>query len=68
MLRVDGGERQRQLDLRATAVSGLAIALLCIGGTAVDPARGGSGGPWAVVCAVGGLTYAIALGAMRHRQ
>jgi len=68
LLRVDGDERQRQLDVRATAISGLAMALFCIGGMAVDLARGGYGGPWAFVCAVGGFTYVIALAAIRYRH
>jgi hypothetical protein len=67
ILRVSGDERQRALDLRATAISGLAMGLFCIGGLVVDLARGGSGNPWALVCAVGGLSYAVALAGFRRR-
>jgi hypothetical protein len=68
LLRVDGDERQRQLDIGATAIAGLAMILCCIVGAVVDLARGGSGGPWVFVCAVGGTTYAIALTVIRRRH
>ena len=68
LLRVDGDERQRQLDLGAMAIAGLAMTLCCIVGVIVDLARGGSGGPWAALCAVGGITYAIALAVIRRRH
>jgi hypothetical protein len=68
IMRVDGDERQRQLDLRATAISGLAMGLFCIGATVVDLARGGSGMPWATVCAVGGVAYVGGLAIARRRH
>ena len=68
LLRIDGDERQRQLDIGATAIAGLAMTLCCIAGAVVDLARGGSGGPWVVICAVGGVTYAIALATIRYRH
>jgi hypothetical protein len=68
LLRVDGDERQRQMDLRATAISGLAMGLFCIGAAAVDLARGGTGVTWALVCAVGGVSYVIALAVVRQRN
>lgn len=67
IMRVSGDERQRTLDLRATAASGLAMGLFCIGGCVVDLARGGTGNPWALVCAVGGASYVIALGVLKWR-
>ena len=68
IMRVDGDERQRQLDLRATAISGLAMGLFCIGATVVDLARGGTGMPWATVCAVGGVAYIVGLAVVRRRH
>ncbi|MCK9877492.1 hypothetical protein MXD61_15115 [Frankia sp. AgPm24] len=68
LLRVAGDERQRSLDLRATALSALAMETFCVGGLVVDLARGGSGYPWALVCAVGGVSYAIALAVVRTRH
>ncbi|MCM3886640.1 hypothetical protein [Frankia sp. R82] len=68
LLRVAGDERQRSLDLRATAGSALAMATFCLGGMVVDLARGGSGSPWALVCAVGGVSYVLALAVVRARH
>ncbi|HEY8729695.1 MAG TPA: hypothetical protein VIL94_08930 [Acidothermaceae bacterium] len=68
LLRADGDERQRQLDMRATAIAGLVMIVCCIAGAVVNLAHGGSGGPWAVLAAVGGLAYAVALAGLRHRE
>jgi hypothetical protein len=67
MLRRSADERQRSIDLRAAAISGFAMAILCIAGTAVDLARGGSGMPWSAVAGVGGASYAIAVGTIARR-
>jgi hypothetical protein len=67
LLRASGDERQRQLDVRATAVAAYATMVFCIGAAAVDLARGGTGGPWAMVLGVGGLSYAAALVVLRWR-
>jgi hypothetical protein len=67
LLRFSGDERQRQMDLRATAIAGLVTLAFCLGGTVVDLARGGTGNPWALICAVGGLSYVVALAIVRRR-
>lgn len=67
LLRSSGDERQRQLDVRATAFAGVISLLFCLGGTVVDLARGGTGNPWASICAVGGASYALSLAYLRRR-
>jgi hypothetical protein len=67
LIRLSGDERQRLIDLRATAVAGLATLAFCLGGAVIDLARGGTGNPWALICAVGGLAYAVALAIFRRR-
>lgn len=67
IIRLSGDERQRQIDMRATAFAGMAALLFCLGGAIVDLARGGSGNPWALICAVGGLSYVVALAVLRRR-
>lgn len=68
ILRLDGDERQRLIDIRATALAGLATLMFCVGGVIVDLARGGTGNPWALICAVGGISYTVALAVLRKRQ
>jgi hypothetical protein len=67
LMRLAGDERQRSLDVRATAAAGLAMACFAVGGTVVDLAGGGSGMPWALICAVGGAAYALSLAVFRGR-
>jgi hypothetical protein len=67
LLRASGDERQRQIDVRATVVAAYAMMLFCVGGAVLDLARGGTGNPWALILAVGGVTYAAALLALRRR-
>jgi hypothetical protein len=67
LIRLTGDERQRLIDLRATAVAGLATLAFCLGGAIVDLARGGTGNPWALICAIGGLAYVVTLAILRRR-
>jgi hypothetical protein len=67
IIRFSGDERQRLIDMRATAVAGLATLGFCIGGAVVDLARGGTGNPWALICAVGGVAYVAAVAIFRRR-
>jgi hypothetical protein len=67
IIRLEGDERQRQLDLKATAVAGGMLILVCLVAMAVDLAQGGDGQPYTWLCAAAGLTYAIALAALRRR-
>ena len=59
-------ERQRTIDLRATAAAGLAVGLLCIVMSVITLARGGDGNPWVAICAVFGAVYVIALAIFRR--
>jgi hypothetical protein len=59
-------ERQRTIDLRATAVAGLAAALFCLVMGVVSMARGGDGSPWTTICAVFGGVYLVALAVFRR--
>jgi hypothetical protein len=64
---LSGDERQKMMDTRATAIVGLATLGFCLAGAIVDLARGGSGKPWAAICAVGGISYVVALAVLRRR-
>jgi len=66
LIRLTGDERQRLIDLRATAVAGLVTLAFCLGGAIIDLARGGTGNPWALICAIGGLAYVVALAVVRR--
>ena len=67
-LRGDGrDERFAMIDLRATALSGLAVIIALIVAWLVAIARGQSGSPYDWLCAIGGLAYLIALGLLRWR-
>jgi hypothetical protein len=68
ILRVGGDERQRTMDQRATAVSGLVLGMACLGGAVVDLARGGDGNPYVWLCAVGGGSYVVALAWIKRRS
>jgi hypothetical protein len=59
-------ERQRTIDLRATAVAGLAAALFCLVMGIISVARGGDGSPWTTICAVFGGVYLVALAVFRR--
>jgi hypothetical protein len=61
-----GDERQRQVDLRASAVAGGAALAFCLAGGALDLARGGTGNPWVLICAVGGVSYLAAFAYFRN--
>jgi hypothetical protein len=67
IMRLSGDERQRLIDVRATAIAGIASLAFCIGGAVVDLARGGTGNPWILICAVGGVTYAVAVAVLVRR-
>ncbi len=67
IMRLSGDERQRLIDVRATAIAGLATLAFCIGGAIVDLALGGTGNPWALILAVGGVSYAVAVAVLIRR-
>jgi hypothetical protein len=67
-LRGDGrDERFRQIDIHATAVTGLAVILAIIIAFLVELAKGKSGSPYGWLGAVAGLTYLAAVIVFRIR-
>ena len=67
-LRGDGrDERFAQIDLQATALSGLAVIVALIVAWLVAMARGQSGNPYGWLLAIAGLTYALAVAYLRWR-
>lgn len=69
IMRGGGGERQRGIDLRATATAALVTAIFTVGGAIVSIARtGGDPGPYGVACMVFGVSYGLALALLRWRS
>ena len=67
-LRGDGrDERFAQMDMRATAVSGLVLIHALIVAWVVEIARGHSGNPYSWLLAIAGLSYLIAVIILRWR-
>ncbi len=67
-LRGDGrDERFAMIDLKATAVSGLAVILAVIIGFLVQIGEGHSGSPYTWLGAIAGLVYTLAIGVLRLR-
>jgi len=67
-LRGDGrDERFAQIDLQATALSGLAVIVALIVAWLVATARGQSGSPYGWLLAIAGLTYVLAVAWFRWR-
>jgi len=67
-LRGDGrDERFAQIDLRATAISGLAVLIALIVAWLVATARGQSGNPYDWLLAIAGLAYLLAVAYFRWR-
>lgn len=67
-LRGDGrDERFAQIDLRATAVAGLVLIVTLIVAWLAEIAQGHSGSPYTWLCAIGGLSYALAVAFFRWR-
>jgi len=65
IMRGGGDERQRSIDLRATAAAGI----VTVAGAVVNIARtGGDPGPYGVVCMVFGISYGVALAVLRWRS
>ena len=67
-LRGDGrDERVAQIDLQATALSGLAVIVALIVAWLVATVRGQSGNPYGWLLAIAGLTYVLAVAWFRWR-
>jgi hypothetical protein len=60
-------ERFAQIDLHASAVSGLAVIVALIVAWMVATARGQSGSPYDWLLAIGGVAYALAVAWFRWR-
>ena len=54
-------ERQRGIDLRATAAAGVAVAVVLLLGSVVTLAQGHSGQPWVDLAAAYGVSYVVFL-------
>jgi len=68
-LRGDGrDERFRQIDIHATAISGLTVITAIIVAFVVELARGHDGSPYAWLGAIAGLAYLVALIVLRLRS
>ncbi len=68
MSRVQGDERQKVIDLRATEWAAGTVLVFCWGGLMVDMARGGTGSPWSLILAVAAASYSVALAVIRRRH
>ena len=67
-LRGDGrDERFRQIDVHATALAGIVVLTTIIAAFIVAVARGHDGTPYSWLGAIGGLSYLIAVVALRLR-
>jgi len=67
-LRGDGrDERFAQIDLQATAAAGLVLIVTLIVSWLVEIAQGHSGSPFTWLCAIGGLSYLLAVAFFRWR-
>jgi hypothetical protein len=66
-LTVARDERFAQLDLRATALSGLIMLLAALVGWLVEVAHGHSGHPYDWLLAIGGLAYLVSFVFFRWR-
>ena len=67
-LRGDGrDERFWQMDLVATAISGMTVISVIIGAFIVELARGHDGNPYGLLGAVAGLSYIVAIVVLRLR-
>jgi hypothetical protein len=62
-----GDERQRGIDLRATALAGLAMGVFALVMALAALARGDDN-PWLLVCLVGAVSYAVALAYLKSRS
>jgi hypothetical protein len=68
IMRGGGDERQRSIDLRATAAAGTVTGCIAIVAAIVNIARtGGDPGAYGVICLVFGISYGVALALLRRR-
>ncbi len=60
-------ERWRSHDVRATAFTGVVLIFVLLVAWIVSIARGNDGQPYSAICAVGGVSYLVAVVALRVR-
>ena len=68
ILRAGGDERQRAIDVEATALAGLVLICAVVVGGIVEAIRTGSLGQYGLMGAVGGTAYALSLAILRRRR
>ena len=61
-------ERRRLIQLKAGYFSLNVVALVVVAGFIIDILRGGDGGPWALIGAVGGASFVAALFVLSRRH
>ena len=60
-------ERWAMIDVRATALAGVAVILAIIGGWLYEVASGRDGNPYTWLAAVAGVAYIVAVAVLRRR-
>jgi hypothetical protein len=68
IMRIDGDERQKRMDMQATMYSGVTATMFSLVAAIVQTARGEEAFPYILVCAVGGFAYMVALAVVRWRS
>jgi len=68
IMRAEGDERQRAIDVEATAVTGLVLIVAIVVGGVVELFRTGSMGQYGLMGALAGTTYAVSLAVLRRRR
>lgn len=68
IMRVGGDERQRSLDRDATIIAGYCMVFAALTGAVVQIARREGPGAYGVMCAVGGVSYVVALFVLQRRR
>ena len=61
-------ERWEMIDLRATAFAGGVVIFAVIAGFLIEVARGGDASPYALIGALGGVAYVLAIAVLRARS
>jgi hypothetical protein len=61
-------ERWEAIDLRAVAYTGMVLLACIIGGWLYEVARGQDGEPFALLAAIGGVSYMLSVALLRRRS
>ena len=68
IMRAGGDERQRAIDVEATAVTGLVLIVAIVVGGVVELFRTGNLGQYGLMGALAGTTYVVSLTVLRRRR